>query len=255
MRWPMAFEYWLVGYRRVWRASIVSGFILPLLYLGSLGYGLGHLVDGNGPGQIGAVAYVAFVAPGILAASAMQTAVGESTYPVLGATKWRRQYHAQLDSPLTTTDVLAGHLAFIAFRVALGAASFLVIGGVLRAFGSGWVLLAFPVAVLTGVAHAAPIMAYSVRQDSDQGFTMLYRFGVVPVFLFAGTFFPVDQLPWVLQALAHLTPLWHGTMLCRDLSLGSAQLLPSFGHLAYLLVWALGGAALAVHSYRSRLAP
>jgi lipooligosaccharide transport system permease protein len=184
----------------------------------------------------------------------MHTAVGESTYSVLGAVKWQLQYQAQLASPLTTTDILTGHLAFIAFRIALGATSFLVIGGLLGAFGSPWVALALPVAVLTGVAHATPVMAFAVRQENDQGFVTLYRFGVVPLFLFAGTFFPVDQLPVGLRVLAWLTPLWHGTMLCRDLALGSAHFLPSIGHLAYLLAWALGGAALATRCYRAKLA-
>jgi lipooligosaccharide transport system permease protein len=254
MRWLTAFEYWLTGYQKIWHSSVASGFIAPLLYLGSLGYGLGGLVDGNGSGRLGGVSYVAFVAPGILAANAMQTAVSESTFAVLGATKWQRQYPAQLASPLTTTDVLAGHLAFIAFRITLGALSFLAIGGLLRAFDSGWVVLALPVAVLTGIAHATPVMAFSVRQQSDSAFTLIFRFGVLPMFLFAGTFFPVAQLPQVLRVLARLTPLWHGTMLCRDLSLGAAHFLPSIGHLAYLLAWALGGAAIAIRSYRKTLA-
>jgi lipooligosaccharide transport system permease protein len=254
MRWLTALEYWLAQYRKIWLSSAISGFLAPLLYLASLGYGLGTLVDGHSSGRPDGVAYVAFVAPGILAANAMYTAFGESTYGVLGAVKWQRQYPAQLASPLTTTDVLTGHLAFIAVRIALAATSFLVIGGLLRVFDSAWVVLALPVAVLTGVAHATPVMAFAVRQENDQGFTMLFRFGVVPMFLFAGTFFPVDQLPAGLRVLAWLTPLWHGTMLCRELSLGSAHLLPSLGHLAYLLVWALGGAALAIRCYRSKLA-
>ena len=253
-RWLSAFEYWLTGYRKIWRASVASGFIAPLLYLGSLGFGLGSLVDAHGSGHLDGVSYVAFVAPGILAANAMFTAIAESTSAVLGATKWQLQYPAQLASPLTTTDVLIGHLAFIAFRITLGATAFLVIGALLRAFDSGWVVLALPVAVLTGLAHATPVMAYSVRQETDSGFTLLFRFGVVPMFLFAGTFFPVAQLPEGLRWLAWLTPLWHGTTLCRDLSLGAAYVLPSLGHLAYLLAWALGGAALAVRSYRVRLA-
>jgi lipooligosaccharide transport system permease protein len=254
MRWRSAFDFWLYSYRRVWRSSLFSGFLSPLLYLGSLGFGLGSLVDGSGPGRIDGVSYVAFVAPGILAANAMQTAFGESTWPVLGATTWARQYHAQLASPLTTTDVFTGHLAFVGFRIALGSAAFLVIGSLLGAFGSLWVVLALPVAVLCGLAHAGPVMAFAVGQETDSGFSLLYRFAMMPMFLFAGTFFPLDQLPLGLQVIGWLTPVWHGTTLCRDLALGSAGSLASLGHLAYLALWAGAGAFWATRRYRARLA-
>jgi lipooligosaccharide transport system permease protein len=254
MRWRPAFDFWLSSYRRVWRASIFSGFLSPLLYLGSLGFGLGSLVDGDGPGRLDGVSDLAFVAPGILAAGAMQTAFSESTWPVLGATTWQRQYHAQLASPLTTTDVFTGHLAFVGFRIALGATAFLVIGTVLGAFISVWVVLALPVAVLCGLAYAGPIMAFAVGQDTDSGFSLLFRFAVVPMFLFAGTFFPLDQLPLGLQMIGWLTPVWHGTELCRDLALGTAGSFASLGHLAYLAAWVAGGLALGARRYRARLA-
>jgi lipooligosaccharide transport system permease protein len=253
MRWRAAFDFWLYSYRRVWRASIFSGFLSPLLYLGSLGYGLGSLLDGNGQGGIDGVTYLAFVAPGILAATAMQTAFSETTWPVLGATTWARQYHAQLASPLTTTDVLTGHLAFVGFRIALGSAAFLVIGTLLGAFASFWAVLALPVALLCGLAHAGPVMAFSVGQETDSGFSLLYRFVMMPMFLFAGTFFPLDQLPLGLRVVAWLTPLWHGTALCRDLALGAAGFVTSLGHLAYLALWVVGGFAVAARRYRAEL--
>jgi len=253
MRWRSAFEFWLSSYRRVWRASIFSGFLSPLLYLGSLGFGLGSLVDDGGTGRINGASYLAFVAPGILAANAMQTAFSEATYPVLQGTTWGRQYHAQLASPLTTTDVFAGHLAFVGFRVVLGATAFLTIGSLLGGFASAWAILALPVAVLCGLAYAGPVMAFAVIQESDSGFPLLYRFAMVPMFLFAGTFFPLDQLPIGLQAVAWLTPVWHGTSLCRDLALGSAGLLSSLGHLAYLAAWIVAGVVLGARAYRAKL--
>jgi lipooligosaccharide transport system permease protein len=254
MRWRPAFDFWLHSYRRVWRASIFSGFLSPLLYLGSLGFGLGSLVDGDGPGRVGGVSYLAFVAPGILAAAAMQTAFSESTWPVLGATTWQRQYHAQLASPLTTTDVLTGHLAFIGVRIALGAGAFLTIGGLLGAFGSAWALLCLPVVVLGGLAHAAPVMAFAVGQDTDSGFSLLFRFVMMPMFLFAGTFFPLNQLPIGLQVVGWVTPVWHATTLSRDLATGTAGLLGPLGHLVYLGAWAGGGFLIASRRYASRLA-
>jgi lipooligosaccharide transport system permease protein len=252
MRWRPAFDFWLTSYRRVWRATAFSAFLAPLLYLGSLGYGLGNLV--NGSGRIDGVAYAAFVAPGILAAGAMQTAFSGSTYPVLGAKKWVRTYHAQLATPLTSADIFTGHLMFVGFRIVLGAAAFLVIGTVLGAFSSIWVVLAFPVAVLCGLAHAGLIMAFSISQETDAGFALLSRFVVVPMFLFAGTFFPLDQLPLGLEMIGWVTPVWHATALCRDLVLGSAGLWASLGHLGYLVVWMIGGFLVGRDRYRTQLA-
>jgi len=246
-------EYWLTVYRRTWRGSVVSGFASPLLYLGALGFGLGTLVDRSGPGQVAGVAYAVYVAPGVLAANAMQTAVGETTYPVMSAIKWHRQYFAMLATPLGVLDILFGQLAFVVFRVFGVSAAFVAVGALLGAFTSPWAALAVGVATLCGAAHAAPVMAFSARLESDQGFTMLFRFGLIPMFLFAGTFFPIDQLPAVLQPVAWATPLWHATTLCRDLSLGTLSVPADLGHLAYLLLWFGVGTWLAARSFDRRL--
>ena len=255
-RWLPALEFWLRAYRRSWRGSAFSGFVAPLLYLGSLGYGLGRLVDDGGrAGGAGVgVAYAAFVAPGLLAANAMQTAVGESTYPVMGAVKWLRQYLAMLATPLTVTDVLLGHVAYIVLRVVFVTVPFVVVGALLGAFTTPWVALAALVAVLAGAVHALPVMAFAVRAEDDTGFSMIFRFGAIPMFLFAGTFFPTDELPAVLQPVAWATPLWHATTLCRDLTLGTAQWGSGLAHLGYLAAWLVVGAWLAVRSYTGRLA-
>jgi lipooligosaccharide transport system permease protein len=247
--WPRAFEYWLRAYRATWRGSVVSGFLAPLLYLGSLGFGLGSMVQQSVDG----VPYALFVAPGVLAANAMQTGAGEATYPVMGAIRWHRQYHAMLAAPLGVADLMLGHLVFIVLRAVLVSVAFVLVGVLLGAFTSWWVLVAIPVAVLCAAAHAAPVMAYSARQVNDGGFNLLYRFGLIPMFLFAGTFFPISQLPVVLRGLAWATPLWHATSLCRDLALGRATLLPAVGHLGYLLLWLGIGTWLALVSLRRRL--
>ena len=95
--WTMAvraFLFWLVNYRRTWQGTIYSSILNPLLYLGAMGLGLGTLVDKHGTGSLGGVSYLTFLAPGLLAAQAMQTAIGESTYPVLGSVKWLKTYQA-----------------------------------------------------------------------------------------------------------------------------------------------------------------
>ncbi|GAB3252575.1 ABC transporter permease [Kineosporia babensis] len=248
-----ALEYWLRAYRRTWRSSAVTAFVMPLVFLGTFGLGLGSLVDGNTTGPLGDVEYLAFVAPGILAASAMQSAFGECTWPVLSSRKWNGHYQAQAGSPLTIADIVTGHLLFIAFRLTLGAVAFALIGTLIGAFSSAWLVLAVPVAVLTGLAHATPLIAFAITRENDTDFSVLMRFVMTPMFLFAGTFFPVDQFPLGIELLAWLTPLWHGTQLCRELALGDAGVLASAGHLAYLLLWCVGGYLLALRSYRKML--
>lgn len=248
-----ALGYWLAVYRRTWRGTVVSGFLSPLLYLASLGYGLGALVDRGGPGRLAGVAYAVYVAPGVLAANAMQTAVGETTYPVMGAIRWNRQYYAMLATPLTVLDVVLGHLSFVLLRITVVTVAFAGIGALLGAFTSWWVLAAAVVAVVGGAAHAVPLMAFSAWVEDDNAFNFVFRFGVVPMFLFAGTFFPVDQLPALLRPVAWVTPLWHATSACRDLALARPDPVADAGHLLYLAVWVGVGLWLAVRSYRRRL--
>jgi lipooligosaccharide transport system permease protein len=247
-------EHWLRQYRGTWRGSLFSGFLAPLLYLGSLGFGLGSLVDSGPRGGLDGVPYARFVAPGVLAATAMQTAIGESTYPVMGAIVWQRLYLGMLATPLGVLDVLLGHLAFVAVRLTIVSVAFAVVGSLLGAFTSWWVLAAAAVAVLCGLAHAAPVMAFSAAQQDESGFALIYRFALIPMFLFAGTFFPVDQLPAVVRPVAWATPLWHATQACRGLLIGRADVAVVLGHVAYLLAWIALGTLLAARSYRRRLA-
>jgi lipooligosaccharide transport system permease protein len=172
---------------------------------------------------------------------------------VIGAVKWQRQYHAMIAAPLTVGEVLAGHAAFVLLRVLFGAVAFVAVGALLGAFATWWVMLTIPVAVLCGAVHALPVMGFAVLVESDNSFNMVFRFGVVPMFLFAGTFFPIDQLPVWMQPLAWAAPLWHCTELCRDLALSRAELGPAVGHLAYLGAWLVLGTLYAVRRYRRRL--
>ena len=246
-------EALLRNYRGTWKATVFSQFFAPLLYLGSLGFGLGSLVEGGARGGVGGVPYAVFVAPGLLAATAMQTAVSESTYPVLGSVIWQRNYLAMIATPLRVVDVLVGHLTFIGLQLLVGTAAFALVAAVVGAVRSPWVLVAVPVAVLCGLAHAAPVSAFAVRQENDQGFAVVFRLVMVPAFLFAGTFFPLDQLPAVVRPLAWVTPLWHGTEAVRALLLGRAAALPVLAHVAYLGLWAGVGSVVALRQYGRRL--
>jgi len=246
-----AFEYWLTSYRRVWRGSAASSLLNPVLYLTALGIGLGKLVN-HGAHPLG-VSYVTYVAPGMLAATAMQVAAFESSYPVMASIRWTRVYHAMLATPLRVRDVVAGHLAYVLTRAASVAAVYLV---VLAAFGtlkSPLAMLAWPSAILLALAFAAPIMALAAWAQQDSVFNALFRFGITPLFLFSGTFFPITRLPEPLQWLAYATPLWHGVDLIRRLTLGIATVGLSLVHVAYLAALAAGGVALAQRAYTRRL--
>ena len=239
-------------YRRVWRGSAVTSIVNPVFYLGALGVGLGTLVNKSSGNSLG-VPYVDFVAPGMLAATAMTIAAGESSWPVIGSIKWTRQYFAMLATPIGIRDVVVGHQLWMTARVASSSAVYL---GVIAAFGdvnSPLGILALPAAVLLGAAFTAPFAAYAATLESDAAFVGVNRFIVVPMFLFSGTFFPVSRLPLPLEWLAYATPLWHGVELCRMFTLGDVNGLRALGHAAYLLMFVVIGLAWAQRTYSARL--
>ena len=255
--WGMAaraFMFWLVNYRRTWRGSIYSSVLNPVLYLGAMGLALGRLVDQHGTASLGGVGYLAFLAPGLMAASAMQTAVGESMYPVYTAVKWQKTYQAAAATPLSPGDIYRGHVLFTVMRLTMNMTIFLAIMAAFGAIRSPWALACLPVAVLTGLAFATPLDAFAVTQEkNDQAFNVIFRFGMIPLFLFSGTFFPITQLPAWIRPVAYATPLWHGVALCRALSLGTADVTGALGHLGYLAAIVVLGLAAGQHTYRRRL--
>jgi lipooligosaccharide transport system permease protein len=241
-------------WRRFWRTSALTGVLMPLLFLGAMGIGLGGLVD-DSRSSVAGVDYLVFVAPGILAATAMQGAAGESLWPVMAGMKWVRTFHAAAATPLAPRDVFGGWVLWIAARQAMTATAFVVVAAALGAIPSPWGVLAVPAAVLTGLAFGAPLTAFSGGQDSDLSFPLIMRVVVVPMFLFSGTFFPVDQLPDWLLPVAWVSPLWHGVELCRGATTGSVSWWPAVGHTAYLAVWVAVGCWWGVRTFTRRLAP
>jgi lipooligosaccharide transport system permease protein len=242
----------LLVYRRTWRGSLFGSFLTPLLYLTAMGIGLSTLMAGGASGVLGGVSYVDFLGPGILASSCMQSASFESTYPIMGKISWRRNYEAILATPIQVHHLLLGELGWIGFRMTTMSSVFLV---VLLLFGiprSPLALLAIPSAVLTGLAFAAPIIAFSATRTNDSGFAALFRFVINPLFLFSGTFFPVSQLPDAVEWVAAATPLYHGVALVRGAVLDA---MPSTWplHLGYLLVFLGVTAYLAYRLLHRRL--
>jgi len=245
-----AFDYWIVQYRHWWRVSLLITFVTPALYIAAMGVGLGGLVDRGGHTRtLGGHDYLSFLAPGLLAATAMQTAIGESLWPVGNAVRWSRSYLAMVATPLRPREVMVGHLCFVGLRVGLVTSTFMLVATAFGALSSPLAVLAWPAAVLCGVASAAAAMAFSVGRRHDHAYAALHRFVVVPMFLFSGVFFPVTALPVVLREVAYLTPLWHGVALCRDLTLGQAGLVAEVGHAGYLLVWTVVGTLVGDREY------
>ena len=221
--WLRAARYWGYQYKRTWRSSVVTSFLIPVLYLAAMGVALGSLIDKHSHGVDG-VSYVAFLAPGLLAGTCMQIGTNDATYPVMGAIKWVRTYLAQLAGRSASTTCCSG--TWPGSRRASPSWSSIYLA-VMAAFGvvySPWAILALPAGVLTGMAFAAPVSAFAATQDKDSSFSTLYRFAIIPMFLFSGTFFPISQLPTWLQVVAYVTPLYHGVALCRDLTLGQVGL-------------------------------
>jgi lipooligosaccharide transport system permease protein len=246
----------LLVYRRTFRGSIFSSFVTPLLYLTAMGVGLGSMITLRGTDVIGGYHYTHFLGPGLMAASCMQSAVFESTFPIMGKIMWRRNYEAMLATPIAVRDILGGELLWIGFRMVLISSVFL---GVLTLFGiprSPLALLGVPAAVLTGVAFSAAIISFAATQRNDAGFAWMFRFVINPLFLFSGTFFPLTQpgMPAAVQWLAAATPLYHGVSLTRGLILNDVALLAGwYWHVAYLLAFTTAFALLAYRLLSRRL--
>ncbi len=253
LRWRAVYAHQWRTYTRTWRGTIYSKVLEPVLFLAAMGVGLGSLVNNHHHGGLEGLSYLGFVAPGLVAASAMQAATFEATWPVLGQIKWHRTYFGMLAGPLTVTDIVAGQLAWITTSIATSSGIYLAAAAAFGAVHSWLALLAFPAAVLTGVAFAAPVAAFAATANNDTAFSVLYRFGVVPLFLFSGTFFPITQLPRWMQYVAYGTPLWHGVALTRDLVLGQVRALDDLGHLGYLVALTAVGVALARVTFARRL--
>lgn len=240
-------------YRRNWRATVVSSVVQPVLFLLALGFGLGSQIQ---PGAAtGGLTYVVYLAPALLVATSIQIAAFESTYPILSAFKWQQTYLGIAASPITPAQIFGGHLMWVGLRLGVSGVAYLAVAAALDAVTGFGVLVSLLVSVLAGLAFAAPVAAYSATlQTEGQQFSALFRFVVMPMTLFAGTFFPVSQLPEWLRPLAWVTPLWHGTELACGAAFGGLSLLAAFGHLAFLLAMLGVGAWFAVRTFTRRLA-
>ena len=247
-----ALERELLVYARTWRGNAFTSVVQPLLFLGAMGIGLGSLVD-RGDGAAG-LDYLLFVTPGLLAASALITAGGEALWPIMGGVKWMGQYNSMVTTAMTPGDVYGGLVLSAAVRALVASLLFLAVAAPLGGTGSWWAPLAAVSAVLLAAATTAVLAAYAVTQQSDETFPLVMRLGIIPLFLFSGTFFPVEQLPGLLRPLVWLSPLWHAVEPARDLTTGDVGLSTPL-HLLVLVAITAAAVPFGVRRFARRLTP
>ncbi len=240
-------------YRRIWKGNALMTVVQPVLFLSAMGLGLGALVDRGGAALPGDVPYLPFLGPGLLAATCMQTASFESSFPISGKMTWQKNYDAIAATPMRIVDIVAGELAWVALRLLSVAAAFTAVLFLFGAARSPLVLAAVPAAVLTGLAFSAPIMAFAATLKSGGNFNALFRFVITPLFLFSGVYFPVTRLPEWLQRVARWTPLYHGVELTRGFVLHTLTWPAAAVHLAYLLALCGLGTTAAVWTFSRKL--
>jgi lipooligosaccharide transport system permease protein len=247
-------DYWGILYRRTWRGTVITSFVAPLLYVLAMGVLLGGFIDGDPKVLEGATSYFDFVVPGLIAAHAMQTAVGETTYPVMAMIKWQRIYDAMLATPLACRDLVAAHLSFVLFRLATTCGVYTLVLAPFGVYASWWgPFAAFGSQLLVGMVFATWVYGFSARLKSEEGFGLLFRLGVFPLFLFSGAFFPVSNLGTVGSWIARITPLWHGVNLSRMFALDHVTWWIAGVNVAVLLVLAVAGWVWAVTGLERRL--
>jgi lipooligosaccharide transport system permease protein len=245
------FERNVVVYRRTWLV-LVSGLLEPLFYLGSIGVGFGHLV-GSVPFNGHQIGYADFVAPALLATSAMNGAIIDATFGVFHKLKHMKVYDAVLATPVGATDIAVGEVAWSLARGLLYAIAFLVVATGFGDIHSWWALLALPAATLIGLCFAGLGTAATTFMRSWQDFDMV-QLGILPLFLFSATFYPLSTYPTAGQWVVRCTPLYHGVALLRQLTLGEVGW-SALGHVAYLALLGTAGVVIAGRRLERRLLP
>jgi lipooligosaccharide transport system permease protein len=241
--WYIA-EHRIRAMRAYLQTLVVTSIGNPFVYLFALGVGLAALVDRNlGPGAVNGVGYLAFVAPALLAAAAVTVAAEESTYPIMMGFKWNPIFFGMNAAPISGNQIVNGMFIAIIVRIVPTCAVYylvmLLFGAVPSPLGAFDIL----VATLTGLSVGLVISSHTSRFEEDKGqMAMIMRFGITPMFLFSGTFFPLSQLPIYLQWIGWISPLWHGTQLGRVLSYGAPEpFWLTVSHVLYLLALCLYG--------------
>ena len=243
------FERNVVVYRSAWFV-LVSGLLEPLFYLGSVGVGFAALV-GTVPYGGHRVAYADFVAPALLATSAMNGSVVDATFGVFHKLKHMKVYDAILATPVGAVDIAVGEVAWSLARGLIYSTAFLAVAALFGDLESWWSLLALPASTLIGLCFAGVGTAATTFMRSWQDFDLV-QLAILPLFLFSATFYPLSTYPAAGQWVVELTPLYHGVALLRQLTLGAVEW-SALGHVAYLATLGVGGVIVAGRRLERRL--
>ncbi|WP_210115759.1 ABC transporter permease [Acidipropionibacterium timonense] len=246
---------WLLMRMRAYRWTIVGTAIgNPVLYLVAMGLGLGALVSANGQ-RVDGVPYIVFVAPALLISTIVMSAGEEFTYPVMEGFKWSHLYDGPVATPVSPAQIALGHHVAVMIRFLAQSAVFWLIMVAFGAAPSHWSVLTIPIALLTASSFGAPLQAYSASIETEKGqFAFVQRFVVMPMSLFAGTYYPLGVMPLWLQWIGWISPIWHGTQLARTASFGLHEPMWLTGvHVLFLVTTAAAGLWMSFRLYRRRL--
>jgi lipooligosaccharide transport system permease protein len=236
-------------YRHLWRASVFSFFVLPALFLVSVGFGVGAFVP-----TVDGVPYIEWIAPALLAVTVFQIAINESTFGIFTDFEWIGVFHVMRNTRVRIRDTIGGWLLYVVVVVEIAIVAFLVVMAVCGVWQPVLWLVAPVLGALLAVAVATPTTAFSATIRDDGDFQLLNQFGVIPLTLIAGVYVPVDHLPAVLMPLSYVSPLWHGVEVLRDVVLGRGDIGTYGIHAGYLVLWAVLGYLWARGAFRRRLA-
>jgi len=253
--WRVA-EYRLRNMLHWWAAIIAFGLGNPVLYLVSVGIGIGGLINNaNGGHLLGGVPYIQFVAPALLASAAIQGVMDEVTFPILEGFTWEKYFYAINATSISATQIANG--VFLA-AVIRGIWTVIMYGLILLVFGAIPVASLLPLMVsslIAGLAWAAVIMAISANIKNDDGiFAIIGRFVIAPMFMFSGTFYPADLMPIYVRWVAWISPLWHSTQLGRQYTIGLVE--PGWltaVHYIYFVVMFVAGMTFVYRAFVRRL--
>jgi lipooligosaccharide transport system permease protein len=247
----LVLEWKWTWYKGSWTATVFSSVGVPVLYLLAMGLGFGSQVHSGVPGG---VSYLVYIAPALLPAGAIQTAVGECTFPILSGFAWTKLFAGIVATPITPGQLLFGKLLWVGSRLVVSGAAYLLVALAVGAVTGPGILLSLVFGVCTGLAFGAPIIAVAALVDNDgRAFNVVFRFVVLPMSLFAGTFFPITQLPAWIRPVAWITPMWHGTELARGAEFGTLGFGSALVHLGCLALLFTVGMLVARWRFRVRL--
>ncbi len=216
-----------------WKSSLMFNFIEPLLYLAALGFGLGVYVE-----EVEGISYLQYIAPGLVVSSAMWSTSFECTYGSFTRMQLHRIFHAMITTPLSIDEVVTGEIIYGAFKSFLYGTVFLAVVTILGLISSPWVLLTPPLLFIVGIVFAETAMIWTSISPNFDSYAYYFTLIITPMFLFSGVFFPVKNMPFFVQVIAWMTPLFHAVEISRNLAIGQVSVM-LFLHFFIILLFAV----------------